>query len=72
MYNMITEAKDFASNGYSVRPAVNGGFVVLYGDDANGRLATIAAFSDEDDLLEWLTKGHKAAAKKKRAIAEAA
>lgn len=55
-----TKARDFVRDGYEVKPTVNGGFVVRSADnDGRNPFSTaMAAFTNEADLLKWLSAGH--------------
>lgn len=57
-------AKDFVKFGYTVRPAVNGGFIVTDESIYPGHqmMPYAASFSNADDLLVYLTAGHNAEA----------
>lgn len=52
-------AKDFAASGYVVRPAQNGGFCVDMGAfEDRHMLREFACFTNSQDLVAFLSKGH--------------
>lgn len=54
---------EFIKGGYVVRPTNNGGWIVTQGFydrgyEGRGMLGAEAAFSNKDDLLDWLFEEH--------------
>ncbi len=52
------EKRDFVRRGYTVKPAMNGGFVVSGWQPQHEVPTIFVAFTNHIDLTRWLTEAH--------------